>query len=119
MTTALLLAVASTLIGWTSASEVRRLPDRTQVERAVNAWHSCRTGPDCTGTAAFRRQLTRSRCNRLLADEFHPGRILCIFSGVDRRAGRPGSPFRNDCAYLMPTRRGWEVSSIPDADVCE
>ncbi|HYD13388.1 MAG TPA: hypothetical protein VEC11_11125 [Allosphingosinicella sp.] len=119
MTRSWYLLPAAALFLWSGAAEARRLPDRAQVERAVNAWFACRAGPDCAGWPAYRRQLTRSRCYRLPGEEAYPGRILCIFSGVDHREGRPASPFRNDCAYLMPTRRGWQVSSIPDADVCE
>jgi hypothetical protein len=114
-----LLAGALTLLGWSAAAEARPLPDRMQVERAVNAWYACHVDRECAGMPAYGRRLTRSRCYRLPVEEGYPGRILCVFSGVDTVAGRPPSRFRNDCAYLMPTRRSWQVSSIPDADVCE
>lgn len=107
------------LLNWAVPAEARRLPDRGQVERAVNAWHGCRAGRDCAGVPAPHRRLTRSRCFRLPRDDTYPGRILCTFSGIQDIAGRPAAPFRGECAYLMPTGRGWEVSAIPDADMCE
>jgi hypothetical protein len=118
MKLALLSISASVLLGWASAADARPLPDRAQVERAVNAWYACHVYRECAGMPAYRRRLTRSRCYRLPVEEGYPGRILCVFSGVDTVGGRPPSRFRNDCVYLMPTRRSWRVSSIPDADVC-
>ena len=114
-----LLAGALALLGWSAAAEARPLPDRAQVERAVNAWYDCRAGQDCAGMPAHNLRLTRSRCYPLPAEEYNPGRILCVFSGVETVSGRPPRRFRNDCVYIMPTRRSWRVSSIPDADVCE
>lgn len=119
MKRALQLLPALALLGWAASADARAMPNRAQIERAVNAWFACHTGPDCTGYPAFRRRLTSARCIRLPWDQTHPGRILCLFSGVDSQQGRPDSRFRNDCVYMMPNRRGWEVSSIPDADLCE
>ena len=113
------LLPALALFGWTSAAEARRLPNRAQVEIAVNAWFACPAGTIECGPP-FRRRLSRSHCMRLPADNGIPGRILCLFSGVTIGGGAPTSRFRNDCVYMMPARRrGWRVSSIPDADVCE
>jgi hypothetical protein len=42
-----------------------------------------------------------------------------VFSGLNIGGNRPRPErFRNDCVYLTPVRRGWRVSSIPDADMC-
>ena len=109
---------ALALLGAPTAAEARRLPDRPQVERAVNAWFACRPGQDCRGWPGFHRRLTGPRCYRL-QDPGYPGRILCIFSGLNLTGGQRPVRFRNDCVYLMPIRRGWVVSSIPDADMCE
>lgn len=118
MTRAWSLLPALALLGWTSAAEARRLPDRAQVEQAVNAWFACAAGAECG--PPFRRQLSQSRCLRLPPDNGIPGRILCLFSGMNIGGGAPTSRFHNDCVYMMPDRRGgWRVSSIPDADVCE
>lgn len=113
----LLSAVA--LFGWTVGAEARRLPNRAQVEIAVNAWFACPAGTAECGPP-FRRRLSRSHCLRLPPDNGIAGRILCLFSGINIGGGAPTSRFSNDCVYMMPARRrGWRVSSIPDADVCE
>lgn len=113
------LVPALALFCWTVPADAQRLPDRAQVERAVNAWHGCPAAHDCAGVPASYRRLTWSRCLRLPHDGINPGRILCTFSGTLRVAGRPATPFRGECVYLMPARRGWAVSAIPDADLCE
>jgi len=118
MKTGLCVLSALALFGWPAGAEARQLPGRAEVERAVNAWFDCGPGEDCRGRPAFHRRLTRSRCMRLGRDEAHPGRILCIFSGFNLRGGQRPQLFRDDCAYLMPVRRGWVVSSIPDEDMC-
>jgi hypothetical protein len=110
------LSASALLLAWSPAAEARSLPDRAQVERAVNLWFACRGGAECG--SPVRRRLTRSRCRRLPVDQLNPGRILCVFSGVNLSGGgRPGQ-FRGDCVYLVPARRGWRVSSFPDADMC-
>lgn len=111
------LLPALVLLGDAAAAEARRLPHRAVVERAVNAWFACRPGQDCHDLPSFHRRLTSSRCQRL-GDPVYPGRILCVFSGFNLEGRRRPVRFRNDCVYLMPIRRGWVVSSIPDADMC-
>jgi hypothetical protein len=66
----------------------------------------------------LRHYLTRSRCQSLGDDEYHPGRILCFYWGTIRGRGA-AIPIRHDCSYFRPTRRGWEVDAYPDWDVCE
>lgn len=106
------------LLLWAQGAEAQRLPTRAQVESAVNAWFACHAGTDCG--EPFRRRLSRSRCLRQPRDRDHPRRILCLFSGVNIGGGAATTHFRNDCVYMMPNRNGrWQVSSIPDADVCE
>jgi hypothetical protein len=109
-----LLLPALALLGWSSGAEARRMPDRAQVARALDAWFACRPVETCRGISPLHFRLTTSHCIRLPWDEAHPGRILCTFSGADTARGRRPNRFRNECIYLMPTRRSWEVSSIPD-----
>ena len=91
MRIASLLVAGSVLLGWTSAGEARRLPDRAQVERAVNAWFVCAAGAECG--QPFRRRLTQSRCLRLPPDNGIPGRILCMFSGSTLAGARRPAAF--------------------------
>jgi len=111
-----ILLSALALTGWAGAAEAQPVPGRGEVEAAVNRWFACGTGADCR--SLLRRRLTSARCQRLPVDPANPGRILCVFSGADFRGGRVVSRFRDDCAYLVPDRRGWRVSALPDADIC-
>jgi hypothetical protein len=119
MKRSLCLLSALALAAAPSAAEARQLPGRAEVERAVNAWDACRAGADCRGLPSTHRRLTSSRCYRQGWDPTYPGRILCEFSGFNLTGGRRPVRFHNDCVYLMPIRRGWIVSSVPDADMCE
>lgn len=110
---------ALTMLAVPSAARARQLPGRAELERAVNAWFACRPGQECRGLPSFHRRLTSGQCQRLGWDPGYPGRILCMFSGFNLTGGRRPQRFHNDCVYLVPVRRGWIVSSIPDAAMCE
>src|SRR5690242_5658238 len=100
MNRGLCLLSALALLAAPAWAEARQLPGRADVERAVNAWFSwttCGAGRDCRGVPRFHRRLTSNRCYRLPPGDGEPGRILCVFSGVDTIGRRPPRRFRNDC----------------------
>ena len=110
------LVAVLALLAVPGAAESRRLPTRAQLERALNAFFACTAAMDCRDVLPFRRRLTSSRC---YPDDGTRGRVLCIFSGYNVGGNRiRPARFRHDCAYLMPSRRGWVMIGSPDADLC-
>ena len=98
---------------------VTPMPTRAELQSAINAHWACSGSAieGCTNALIYR--LSGLRCLEV-EDEFHPGRILCLYRGTVRRGPGRSIRLREECVYVRrDSGWRWIVDAYPDADMCE
>jgi len=118
------LLLAAIPIGLSAAfgcapAEAAALPDRAQVQAALDAWLACPdpSEPSCRPPPHI--VLSASRCWPDLPGPERAGRVICLFSGVASGGSETPTPIDKNCVYLAPDSAGtWRFIAIVDEDIC-
>jgi len=113
------LGLAAWAFGGTVPTEAATLPDRGQVQTALDAWLACpdQSEPSCRPPPHI--VLSASRCWPDLPGPERAGRVICLFSGLVSGGSGPATRIDKNCVYLAADSAGtWRFVAIVDEDIC-
>lgn len=114
--TAILIGLAAA--AGSTAADAAALPDRAQVQAALDAWLACADPSESRCRLQPRIVLSAARCWPDLPGLGREGRVICLFSGLVSGGGESARRLDKTCVYLGPEGDAWRFVAIVDNDIC-
>ena len=110
------IGLACALVG--APARAAPLPDRVQVQAALDAWLACSDPPEPSCRPPAHIVLSASRCWPDLGGPGREDRVVCLFSGLAAGGAEPATRIDGDCVYLRREAGVWRFVGFLDDDIC-